>query len=101
MKRGSYGAWLHVGISVLFSVLLLFIAEAWIEDQFPRLKPPGAIVIGLPLAITLWNYWNRWRCIEAFSSRFCSGVVNFSFLYVPLIAAFYAAYRGILKFIGR
>jgi hypothetical protein len=98
MERGDYSAWIHVVISVLLSVIFLTIAEVRLMDQFPRLKLAHTILNGLPVAITLWNYWNRWRCIEAFSSRFCAGVFNLSFFYVPLIAAFYAAYRGILKF---
>jgi hypothetical protein len=53
------------------------------------------------VATTLWVYADRWSCIEAFSSRSCSGVANLSFFYVPVIAFVYANYRGLKKLRGR
>jgi len=41
-------------------------------------------VVGIPAAV--FTYWGRWARVEAFASRFCSGVANLSMLYVPVIA---------------
>ncbi len=39
----------------------------------------------------------RWRRIEARVSRYCSGLMNLSFLYVPIIAAGYALAHDVRK----
>jgi hypothetical protein len=44
---------------------------------------------------------NRWRCTEAFASRFCSGLANLSMMYVPMIALVYANARGLAKLRAR
>ncbi len=55
----------------------------------------GAAVIG---GIFAWLVFrDRFRCNEAFSSRFCSGLMSFSMLYVPFISLVYGVSRGVAK----
>jgi hypothetical protein len=62
----------------------------------------GAAVGGLlGIVVAYFTFRDRWRCIEAYSSRYCSGVMNLSLLYVPLVALVYANVRGIKKFARR
>jgi hypothetical protein len=104
MKRSGYSAWFYVVGSVFYSFLAIGVAAAVGLEYLLHTGPNSTTRIGatvIAASVTLFNYWNRWRCIEAFSSRFCSGFVAFSFLYVPPIAALYAAYRGSLRLFGR
>jgi hypothetical protein len=48
-----------------------------------------------------FTFRKRWRVIEAFSSRFCIGLMNLSILYVPVVAFIYANVRGVQKLTGR
>jgi hypothetical protein len=104
MRRGGYSAWYHVTLSAALSwVAISDLVELGMRSALhvqvdARTQTISGIVGAL---VTLWIYWNRWRCIEAFSSRFCSGFMGVSFIYVPFIAAFYAAYRGFRKLYGR
>lgn len=59
----------------------------------------GAVI--LALTSTFFVYWDRWVCIETYCSRYCSGCVNISILYLPFVALIYANYRGLLKLSGR
>jgi hypothetical protein len=109
MKRGHYGAWIHVAMSVfwvlMFSGLMIFAALGYllgflaasqsVSDAGPWLAASCAVLI------VAWCYWDRWKCIEAFSSRFCSGNAAFSLGYVPFIAGLYAIYRGFRKFVRK
>jgi hypothetical protein len=52
-------------------------------------------------------YNDRWRCIEAFSSRFCFGsgylvliTAHLCMIRVPTLAHLYANYRGLRKLLG-
>lgn len=104
MKRGNYNAWLHVVVSVLYSFLAIGVVAAVGLEYLLHTGPNSTTRICatvIAASVTLFNYWNRWRCIEAFSSRFCSGFMAFSFLYVPQLAALYGAYRGFIKLSGR
>lgn len=106
ISRGNYDAWMHVVIAFLYEIalvgglvflLLRSIGAATAFGQTPTLAIAGAI--GLVVSIVVFA--NRWRCIEAFSSRFCSGLANLSMIYVPFVAFIYANVRGVQKLRGR
>ena len=97
MGHGKYSAWIHVVIA--------FVLEAIALGALPI-----ALLVGLKLGDlgyligliiggvgAIWVFSNRWRCIEAFASKFCSGVMNLSILYVPFVAFVYANIRAIGK----
>lgn len=105
MKHGKHRAFAHVHIGFfLQAAALLFLLAAAIA----RLRH-GSIfdleTIGLATATaaltTLWIYFDRWLCVEARASRFCSGVINLSMFYVPFVALTYATWRGALKLTGK
>lgn len=108
MPRGHYNAWLHVVLSVLFQ--LIFWA-ALVPYWIGLLLGPSSLIAApagfrfafaaASVALVALIYWDRWRCIEAFSSRFCSGASGISLIYVPAIAFIYANYRGIMKLFRR
>jgi len=102
MQHGRYSAWIHV--------VLAFALEAAVLGALPvialryvlhPLSPDGEIAtllgFGIGAVLAYLVFRDRWRCIEAFSSRFCSGLMNLSILYVPLVAFVYANTRGIAK----
>lgn len=101
MRRGRYSAWIHVVLAyVLQSVLL----GAIVADGLRYALHEGHdsdIATGIGLftgAVLAWFVFrDRWRCIEAHASRYCSGLLNLSALYVPLIALVYASIRGVGK----
>lgn len=104
MERGRYGADIHV----FFAFLLETAVVSWLiwrsttgghltTDQ-EGLTPAVAASGILGLVVALLVFWDRWKCTEAYSSRFCSGVANLSIFYVPVVALVYAntrAYRRI------
>jgi hypothetical protein len=101
MQRGKYYAWVHVGIAFALQVVILsalFVAgfELFLRSEAQR---PIALSLGINLAVILsvLIYSDRWRCIEAYSSEACTGILNLSIFIVPLLALYYANYRGILK----
>lgn len=101
MDRGRYSASVYVGIAFLFECFLLgAIPMIALHAAIPG---PGAYVVGLGLGAILAYlvFRDRWRCIEAYSSRACSGVMNLSLLYVPIVALVYANVRGVAKLRGR
>jgi len=61
----------------------------------------AGITGAIALLAAAWIFHDRWRCIEARASRTCSGLMNVSLLYVPLVAAGYALVRGARKLSGR
>jgi hypothetical protein len=105
MKRGKYDAWGYVHLAFFVQVAWVAawaafgIAVATHAAEASSALLGTAVFVGI--ASTLWIYTDRWCCIEAFSSRFCSGMANLSLFYVPVIAFFYANYRGFKKLIGR
>ena len=65
------------------------------------------IAVAAGIALSVWVYHDRWRCIEAFSSRFCFGsgyaaliTTHLCMAWVPSIAFAYANYRGFSKLLG-
>ena len=101
MRRGRYGAWAHVVIAYLLQSALLgaFLADG-LRYVFHSTSD-GDIPAGIGMitgAVLVWFVFrDRWRCIEAHASRYCSGLLNLSLLYVPLIALVYANVRGLAK----
>jgi hypothetical protein len=105
MKRGKYDAWVHVHISFFVETVMLASLAAVVLAAVFHYEATSYTILGVAtfvaIATTLWIYVDRWSCIEAFSSRFCSGLANFSILYVPAIAFVYANIRGLKKLRGR
>jgi len=118
MRRGKWDAKVYVffgflilaaGIGVAFLLIGALILEppwtkSWLADRhwreatFNKMIAP-AFVAGL---VPAWlAFRDRWRCIERFASRYCSGLANLSVVYVPLIAAGYGVVRGFRKLRGR
>jgi hypothetical protein len=101
MDRGKYHAWLYVMVAFVTQAVVTVL----LFDKCFRLflGPNASIIAGtvLGISLTVAIYWNRWCCIEAYASEGCSGLINFSIFYVPLVALYYANYRGFLKLKGR
>ena len=97
MTRGKYSAWVHVVIAFVLQIALFgFLPRLALRAVLPA--DVATFVAGGIGAVLAWLvYRDRWRCIEAFSSRFCSGLMNFSILYVPLVALVYGNVRGLAK----
>jgi len=110
MQRGRYDAWVHVvfafigqiGIIGLIPGMIATYIAAFCGADTSTVLWSGLIVGGILGAVgAFFTFRDRWRCIEAFSSRFCSGLANLSVLYVPLIALVYANVRGVQKLFGK
>jgi hypothetical protein len=111
LERGRYDAWIHVVIAFIYAGLLIaaslgLLAAAGVGVLVDAVAPQHhatamyvtAGVVGLAGAWLIFR--DRWRCIEAVASRYCSGLANLSMIYVPVLALFYALYRGIGKLRG-
>jgi hypothetical protein len=109
MRRGRYPAWLYVGAGFVLQVLVVSTVVGALLAAAVRAGGASTDVIrsvhlvSFPAGIAgaLWTFWNRWRVNEAFSSRFCAGLMNISILYVPIVSWGYANYRAFLKLRGR
>ncbi len=105
MKHGKYTAWTYVYIAFLLqlaAVGFLFDLAVSLIAKSPMLSYiPLGIASAVAAFLALWVYSDRWRCIEATTSRSCSGSVNLSIFYVPFVALVYANIRGLRKFAGR
>lgn len=101
IKRGRYNAMTYVGLAFVGEVILLGIVFSGLLEKVPALNGNVELIIcGAAGAFFAWLVFrDRWKCNEAFSSRFCSGVSNTSLIYVPAIALAYANWRGIQKLI--
>lgn len=110
MSRGRYNAWPHVVLAFLYQMVviggivggLLFAGLTLVageSDVVAMIGLGAALVVGVAGA---WlSFRDRWKCIEAFSSRFCIGLLNLSILYVPVVAFVYANVRAVQKLGGR
>jgi len=81
-------------------VAISFARRRQLSDQGPshqNFQELGTCAAVVSAFIAGLVFSDRWRCIEATSSRYCSGVMNASILYVPIIAAAYALLRGAQK----
>jgi hypothetical protein len=110
MNRGRYSAWPYVVIAFLGQAALVgaipavFLGAAAHAARAPRdaatlISLTAMAVCGLPVAYFVFR--DRWKCNEAFSSRFCVGLMNISILFVPIISLVYANVRGIQKLAGK
>lgn len=113
MKRGRFRATVYVFFAFLMEIALvagifalgagIVAAVAGLDDDVAgmlTLSAGGAGTLGGGV-LAYFVFRDRWKCIEAFSSRFCSGLMNFSMLYVPAVALVYANVRGIQKLQGK
>ena len=117
IPRGQYDATLYVVLGFIVVVaalwaplcygtlaLLEFNTPLLLVNRYERtqlVEEVGTGAAAVSLLIAAWMFIDRWRCIEATASRYCSGVLNLSVLYVPLVAAAYALVRGAGKLFGR
>jgi hypothetical protein len=110
MKRGRYSAWVYVGFAFFFQIGLLgFIPGILVGVVADAIGIIGGVagIIGLCVGLIVGiggaylTFRDRWRVNEAFSSRFCAGIMNISLMYVPIIALVYANVRGIQKLFGK
>jgi hypothetical protein len=101
MDRGRYHAWIHVAVAFALQVILLAVlVTKGLDALFPSISWMG-VGIGVGSLLTIWIYWDRWYCIEAYTSEWCTGSLNLSILGVPFVAFIYANYRGFRKLRGR
>jgi len=113
MQRGRYRATVYVVFAFLMQIGIVtgifalgaaFVAAAGnFNDDATAVVTLGASGTGLlgGVALAYFVFRDRWKCIEAFSSRFCSGLMNLSLMYVPIVALVYANVRGVQKLSGR
>jgi hypothetical protein len=110
MKRGEYSAWPYVVLAFLYEATLTGVVPGGIsgfladaagakEEVAGAAVIAGTVVFGFPLAYLVFR--DRWRCIEAYSSRFCVGIMNVSLFHVPFFALVYANVRGFRKLVGK
>ncbi|MEW5738034.1 MAG: hypothetical protein AB1938_03855 [Myxococcota bacterium] len=102
MHRGNYSAWVYVVLGFCLNALVWGVLII-VPLEMIRRQPMGeaaflfALVVGAGISVV--TYWDRWRCNEAFTSRYLSGIVNISLLYAPILSCLYANYRGVKKFL--
>lgn len=104
IERGKYSASAYVGFAFFGQVVLVGVLIAsLLSSTGLAVTNDGVLIIAGIVAVssTLWVYFDRWRCIEAHSSCWCSGIANFSMFYVPVVALVYANYRAIARLQGR
>jgi hypothetical protein len=112
MERGRYDAWMYVVVAFLFQVgwiggILGLVLNAifFSSSSTGRHGDDIGVCLGIGFLVggvaAYFTFRDRWRCIEAFSSRWCSGVANLSLLYVPIVAFFYANARAVGKLKGK
>jgi len=113
MTRGRYRASVYVFFAFLMQIGVVtgvFVAIAALIAGLGQLDDDATGIVTLVAgsigfcgggALAYFVFRDRWKCIEAFSSRFCSGLMNLSLLYVPWVALVYANVRGVQKLSGR
>jgi hypothetical protein len=110
MPRGPHRAWAYVAVAFTFEICSL---SGAMYDLLRRTKTPHnpdatvLLAVAAGILLSLWVYNDRWRSIEAFSSRFCFGsgrvallTTHICMIWVPFIAFIYANYRGLRKLLG-
>ena len=105
MPRGGYDATMYVPIAffgqivvmnLLGTTMLQTITGGHINRDLATFRACLVAVV-----YTIWIYWDRWLCIAKYGSRYTSGCVNISIIYLPIVIVSYANYRGLLKLKGR
>jgi hypothetical protein len=98
-ERGPYNATIHVCFGAALHVgavggIIMLCGEELAHRLFSLTDVRSQIFnfVGFPVGVVtaVLIYRGRWARVEAYSSRFCSGIVNLSTIYVPLIAFVYA-----------
>lgn len=101
MERGRYHAWVHVILAFALEIsLIALLVTKGLDALFPGTSWMG-VGIASGSALTVLIYANRWRCIEAYASEWCTGILNLSLIAVPFVALANANYRGLRKLIGK
>jgi len=96
MDRGRYAARVYVLAAVVTQAFVVFAASMLLWSRF---APRGEDNTGLLLSLTVGllgaaaTFWNRWRVIEAFASRYTTGGANVSLVTSTLAAWGYANAR--------
>ena len=110
MERGRYDAWIYVVIAFIMQAgwiggILGLVINAMFSSSATRTHDDIGVGLGIGFlvgGVAAWfTFRDRWRCIQAFSSRWCSGVANLSLLYVPIVAFIYANSRAVGKIRGK
>jgi hypothetical protein len=105
MERGKYDAWVHIGVAFFGQLGVVGVSLALLLSLLPGASATSDVVLVIAtlgaVASTLWVYSDRWLCIEAYSSKYCSGCANLSIAYVPLVALVYANYRAFRRLQGQ
>lgn len=111
MRERRYSAWPHVICGFFFVVLamtmslgaLVSVLVALVAEQLMGLTSHGIRLVmsvtmfGTGLGMALLVFAGRWRQIENHASRYCSGFLAISLLYVPLVVVKYSLQLGIGK----
>lgn len=101
ISRGQYESTIHVVVAFIVQMVCCGILAMSFITNILRIScdDTSSLIVGslAGLGIALLVFWNRWKCIEAFSSQVSCGVTNISVFYVPIVALIYANWRGLKK----
>jgi hypothetical protein len=110
IRRGGHRAWAYVAVAFALEICFVsFDIHDLLQHTRAAHNPDATVLLSAAagIALSLWVYNDRWRCIEAFSSRFCFGsgwvallTSHLCMIWVPSIAFVYANYRGLRKLLG-
>jgi hypothetical protein len=111
IRRGGHRAWAYVVVAFALEICFVsFDIHDLLQHTRAAHNPDATVLLSAAagIALSLWVYNDRWRCIEAFSSRFCFGsgwvaallTSHLCMIWVPSIAFVYANYRGLRKLLG-
>ena len=96
MDRGRYPARAYLLAAVVTQAFGLWAACLLLWSRFgPRGEENTGMLLALIAALlgTTATFWNRWRVIEAFASRYTTGFANLSLATATLAAWGYANVR--------
>jgi hypothetical protein len=104
-RRDGVSAWGDVFAGfVLFDVIVASAATFGIAEAMARAhvaNDAASVALGaiVGLAVALGCFSDRWRCTEAFASRYVRGALSHA--WVPLVVIGYGLFRGVRKLRGR
>jgi len=105
MPRGGYDATMYVPIAFFGQIVVMNLLGTTMLQTITggHINRDLATFCACLVAVvyTIWIYWDRWLCIARYGSRYTSGCVNISIIYLPIVIVSYANYRGLLKLKGR
>jgi uncharacterized membrane protein YeaQ/YmgE (transglycosylase-associated protein family) len=102
MQRGQYSAWAYVIVAALLQGVLAMAVLHGLLEAAGFFGPAALGVAGaLSVGLAVGTFWDRWRVVEAFSSRFCVGIVNISLFIAVPAALLYANARLLLRLVRR